>query len=117
MNVLLADDERSIAVTLADELEAAGHKVTTVDNGLDALEQAKSKRFDIVITDIRMPGLDGISLLRQVRALEPKPEVILITGHATIETAQEAIRQGAYDYVKKPFRNDEIVRRVGALGK
>ncbi len=85
-------------------------------DGLKALDELKSRRFDIVVTDIRMPGMDGISLLKEAKALDPAPEVIVITGHGTLETAVEAIRLGAYDYVRKPFRNEEIVRRIDALG-
>ncbi|MEE8104933.1 MAG: sigma-54 dependent transcriptional regulator [Planctomycetota bacterium] len=116
MDILLADDERTIAVTLRDDLEAAGHKVVVVADGLKALDTLKSRRFDVVVTDIRMPGMDGISLLKEAKAIEPAPEVIVITGHGTLETAVEAIRLGAYDYVRKPFRNEEIVRSVDALG-
>jgi DNA-binding NtrC family response regulator len=117
MDVLLADDERSIAVTLRDDLEEAGHTVTVVDDGLKALKEAQAHRFDVVITDIRMPGMDGLSLLKEIKSEEPSPEVIVITGHATIDTAVEAIRRGALEYVRKPFRNDEIVRIIETLGK
>ena len=117
MDVLLADDERSIAVTLRDDLEAAGHNVTVVDDGLKALKETQARRFDVVVTDIRMPGMDGLSLLKEIKSEEPSPEVIVITGHATIDTAVEAIRRGALEYVRKPFRNDEIVRIIETLGK
>ena len=115
MDILLADDERSIAVTLRDDLEAAEHDVTVVDDGLKALKETQARRFDVVITDIRMPGMDGLSLLKEIKSEEPSPEVIVITGHATIDTAVEAIRLGALEYVRKPFRNDEIVRIVSRL--
>jgi len=115
MDVLLADDERSIAITLRDDLEEAGHNVTVVADGRKAYEELRSRRFDLLITDIRMPGLDGISLLEQAKATDPTLDVIMITGHATIETAVKAIRYGAYDYVLKPFLNEDLLHRVAAL--
>jgi len=115
MDVLLADDERSIAITLRDDLEEAGHKVTVVADGRKAYEELRSRRFELLITDIRMPGMDGISLLKEAKAHDPALEVIMITGHGTIETAVEAIRHGAYDYVLKPFLNEDLLRKVTAL--
>ncbi len=115
MNVLLAEDERSIAVTLRHALEEAGHKVHSVADGREALRELQARSFDLLITDIRMPGMDGISLLKEARTLDPAPHVIVITGHGTIETAVEAIRHGAYDYVLKPFLNEDLVRKVATL--
>jgi DNA-binding NtrC family response regulator len=117
MNVLLADDEKSIAVTLRDELQGAGHKVTVVGDGREALAALQAQPYDLLITDIRMPGMDGIRLLKAAKALDPAPEVILITGHGTIESAVEALQHGAYDYVQKPFLNEELLRRVGTLAE
>jgi len=117
MDVLLADDERSIAVTLRDDLEEAGHEVTVVPDGKEAHEKLRERRFDLLITDIRMPGMDGISLLKAAKDLDGSMEVIVITGHGTIESAVEAIRHGAYDYVLKPFLNEDILRRVATLAE
>ncbi|MHC4848410.1 MAG: sigma-54-dependent transcriptional regulator [Planctomycetota bacterium] len=117
MNILLADDERTIAITLRDELVDAGHEVTVVYDGDSAAEELGKRRFDVLITDIRMPGRDGIELLKLARAQDPNIEVVVITGQATIETAVEAIRHGAFDYVRKPFMNDEIVRLVANLAR
>jgi DNA-binding NtrC family response regulator len=117
MNVLLADDERSIAVTLGDALTDAGHKVTVVADGREALRELQQRPFDLLVTDIRMPGMDGITLLKEAKQLDPAPQVIVITGHGTIDSAVEAIRHGAYDYVQKPFLNEELLRRVGTLAE
>ncbi|MHC4548146.1 MAG: sigma-54-dependent transcriptional regulator [Planctomycetota bacterium] len=117
MNVLLADDERSIAITLRDDLVEAGHKVTVVSDGTAAHRELQSRRFDLLITDIRMPGMDGISLLKSAKGIDPALEVVVITGHGTIESAVEAIRHGAYDYVLKPFLNEDILRRVATLSE
>jgi len=115
MQILLADDERSIAVTLGDSLKDAGHSVELVDNGNTALDRLRRQRYDLLITDIRMPGKDGIELLKAAKGLGADIEVIVITGHGTIPTAVEAIRHGAYDYVLKPFSVRELSARVKAL--
>ncbi|MDH3591318.1 MAG: sigma-54 dependent transcriptional regulator [Planctomycetota bacterium] len=117
MRILLADDERSIAVTLRDDLEEAGHEVVTSHDGRQAYSELHKARFDLLITDIRMPGMDGIELLKAAKETAAEMEVIVITGHGTIETAVEAIRHGAYDYVLKPFFNDDITRRVKTLAE
>jgi two-component system response regulator AtoC len=117
MNVLLADDEKSIAITLRDDLTDAGHKVTVVGDGREALRELQARPYDLLITDIRMPGMDGITLLKEAKALDPAPQVIVITGHGTIDSAVEAIRHGAYDYVLKPFLNEDLLRRVGTLAE
>ena len=117
MNVLLADDERTIAITLRDALTDAGHDVKVVHDGDAAASELENSRFDVLITDIRMPGRDGIELLKLARATDPAIQVIVITGQASIETAVEAIRYGAADYVRKPFLNDEIVRLIANLAR
>ncbi|MCZ6574279.1 MAG: sigma-54-dependent transcriptional regulator [Planctomycetota bacterium] len=117
MQILLADDERSIAVTLGDSLKDAGHSVELVDNGNTALDRLRRQRYDLLITDIRMPGKDGIELLKAAKGLGADIEVIVITGHGTIPTAVEAIRHGAYDYVLKPFLNEDLVARVRTLAE
>jgi DNA-binding NtrC family response regulator len=117
MNVLLADDEHTIAITLRDDLEEAGHDVVVAEDGKKAERELQGRHFDLLITDIRMPGMDGISLLKAAKGIDGNIEVIVITGHGTIETAVEAIRHGAYDYVLKPFLNEDILRRVSTLSE
>ena len=109
MRVLLADDERSIAITLADDLKRSGHKVRVASDGLAARAALGEEGFDALVTDINMPGLNGLQLLEAARALPCPPEVVVITGYATIESAVEAIRKGAFDYIRKPFENEEIL--------
>jgi len=109
MDIMLADDEKAIAVTLGDDLELAGHRVTVVSDGLAAREQLKTHRFDVLISDIKMPGLTGMELLKITKEKHPETEVIMITGYGTIESAVEAMKSGAFEYILKPFYNEEML--------
>ncbi|KAF0245299.1 MAG: Fis family transcriptional [Planctomycetota bacterium] len=109
MKVLLAEDEKSIALTLGDELEAAGHEVLHKADGLAALDSALNGEFDVVISDIRMPHLDGEQLLARVKEVKPDLPVVLMTGFGTMESVIKAMRLGAYDYLQKPFDTREAV--------
>jgi DNA-binding NtrC family response regulator len=110
LNVLLADDEKAIAITLGDALRGAGHAVTVVHDGSAAAAAVQDQVFDVVVSDVRMPGLDGMTVLRRAKARDPRTEVILVTGFATVESAVEAMKAGAFHYVQKPFYNEDIVR-------
>ena len=109
MKVLLADDEKAIAVTLGDALREAGHAVTVVNDGTTAVEALDDGPFDVVVSDVRMPGMDGMAVLGRAKARSPRTEVILITGFGTVESAVEAMKAGAFHYVQKPFYNETIV--------
>jgi DNA-binding NtrC family response regulator len=109
LRILLADDERAIAITLRDDLERAGHKVSVARDGTEARAALADAPFDVLITDIRMPGASGIELLQEVKRVRPETEVVIITGYGTIESAVDATRKGAFDYVLKPFDNDQIL--------
>jgi DNA-binding NtrC family response regulator len=109
MDVLIADDEELIVVPLKDDLEAAGHKVRTVSDGRQALELVREIGFDCLITDINMPGMTGIELLRAAKDHQASLDVLVITGYGTVESAVEAMKLGAYDYILKPFLNEEVV--------
>ena len=115
MRVLLAEDEVTIFVTLRDALEEAGHEVVGAVDTRTALDALEGEAPDVVVTDVRMPGAGGLAVLRRSIELVPARAVILMTGHATIDDAVEAMRLGAVDYVQKPFRNEEIVRRIATL--
>jgi len=117
IDVLLADDEPSIRLTLGDALRAEGYRVSTVADGQQALALVTSQVFDVVITDIRMPKADGLSVLRKVRAESPTTDVILITAHAEVEDAVTALKEGAADYLTKPFELDEMTVRVQRLAE
>ncbi|MHC4607641.1 MAG: sigma-54-dependent transcriptional regulator [Planctomycetota bacterium] len=117
MRILLADDEKSIAVTLGDALRGAGHDVTVVGNGTAACDAVRRDRFDCVITDIRMPGRDGLEVFRQAKSVSPATKVILITAYANIEECVSAIREGAEDYIQKPFYNDDVIAKLDRVRK
>ncbi|TMH83863.1 MAG: sigma-54-dependent Fis family transcriptional regulator [Betaproteobacteria bacterium] len=116
-SILVVDDERAIQDTLAWCLRTDGHEVRTAGSGEEALAIMADQGFDLIISDIIMPGLSGVDLLRKARALQPRTPVVLITAFATVETAVEALREGASDYVMKPLKFDDLRHRVqGLLG-
>ncbi|MBI5364079.1 MAG: sigma-54-dependent Fis family transcriptional regulator [Planctomycetes bacterium] len=117
MRVLLAEDEVTIAVTLKDELESRGHVVLHAADTKTALELLEKEAPECVITDIRMPGAGGMALLARSVELEPARPVVVMTGYATIDQAVEAMRQGAANYVQKPFRNESIASMVDTFAK
>jgi signal transduction histidine kinase/DNA-binding response OmpR family regulator len=111
-NVLLVDDERSIRVTLKAFLEEDEHGVDTAEEAEEALSVLQSKPVDVVVTDIILPGISGVDLLRRIRKMSPHVQVIMMTGEPTLETASEALRLGAVDYLQKPVGKYEIVKAV-----
>jgi DNA-binding NtrC family response regulator len=115
MKILLADDEKTIAVTLGDALRGAGHAVTVVPDGEQALQAVRSDSFDCVITDIRLPKADGLKVLQGAKEAQPGCKVILITAYASVEAAVSAVKDGAEDYIQKPFFNDDVVARLKKL--
>src|SRR5205814_2833307 len=106
--VLVVDDERSIRELLAVMLKQAGHDVTLAEGGEQAVEVLKSESFDLVITDLRMRKVDGLAVLRATKEHAPHTVVLVVTAFASTETAVEAMKLGAYDYITKPFKLDEI---------
>ncbi len=118
INIFLAEDERILRVTLADELRDAGYKVTEFAEGRGVVQKLTEETPDLLITDIRMPGMDGLQLLEKVKQLSPDTIVVVMTAYASVETAIQALKLGAYDYLSKPFRNEEILhltQRVAEL--
>ncbi|MBI4562037.1 MAG: sigma-54-dependent Fis family transcriptional regulator, partial [Candidatus Rokubacteria bacterium] len=106
--ILVADNERSMRELLAITLKRDGYDVSLADGGEAAIEAVRRESFDLVITDMRMPKVDGIQVLRAVKDLAPDTAVIMITAFSSTETAVEAMKLGAYDYITKPFKLDEI---------
>lgn len=107
--ILLIEDDSQLAVNLRQVLEDGGLAVTHCARGDDGLRRAESAAFDVVLTDLRLPGLGGLDLVRQLHETQPRLPVVLMTAHGTIETAIEATKLGAYDYLQKPFEMEELL--------
>jgi len=108
VKILVVDDEKSMREFLEIMLEKEGYEVSCAENGEEALEVIRNKRFDLVITDIRMQPIDGLEVLKQSKAISPGTAVIIISAYASAETAVVAMKEGAYDYLPKPFKIDEM---------
>jgi two-component system response regulator HydG len=110
--ILIVDDVRNMRATLAMILRALGHEVDEAPDGEKAIEMAAAQGYDLVITDLRMGARDGLDVLRRVKEAHPLTEVIVMTAFGSIESAVEAMRLGAYDYIQKPFSEDELAVKV-----
>ncbi len=118
--ILIVDDEARILMLLQSLLKANGYEALTAKDGHEALNLVKKEQFDLVITDLRMTPMDGMTLFREIKALYPALPVILLTAYASVETAIEAMKSGAFDYLTKPFKVDEMlatIRRAEELSK
>ena len=112
--VLLVDDEVPFVETMTKRLEKRDLNVKTAFSGREALEVLdKNRNTDVVILDVKMPGMDGIETLGEMKRAHPLTEVIMLTGHGTIESAIDGMKQGAYDYLLKPCDIDQLMRKVG----
>ena len=105
--ILIVDDDKTLLSALKTVLDHENH-VTICNDGNKAIELCKNEKFDLIITDLMMPGASGLEVLTESRKMDPDILVVLITGFASLETAVQAIREGAYDYITKPFKLDEI---------
>jgi len=108
LKILIVDDDKNLLSVLKTILAEEDNDVTTSSDGGTAIDLLRKSKFDLVITDLMMPGTNGIEVLREAHKIDPDILVILITGFASLETAVQAIREGAYDYITKPFKLDEI---------
>jgi DNA-binding NtrC family response regulator len=106
--IIVIDDEEIVGKRLKPALEKHGDVVEIFDDSGKALERLKEQHFDIVITDIRMEGIDGLEVLEYVTNHSPKTKVIMITGYATVEVAREAMAKGAFDFIAKPFKPNDL---------
>ena len=111
-NILIIEDEKEIREGLVELLEDAGFLVDSAENGRQGLEKIGKKDFDIVVTDLIMPVVGGMEVLREVKRIKPQIRVVLITAFATIDNAVEAMKAGASDYITKPFRIDEVQTKI-----
>ena len=111
-NVLLIDDEEQFLKVLGERLETRGLKVNTVTNGEDALTLIDDKNYDAIILDLAMPGIDGIETLKLLKEKNPDLEIIMLTGHATVQKGIEAMKLGAEDFLEKPVELSVLLERI-----
>ena len=113
--VLVVDDEVDFLETLVNRLKKRKFEAEGVTSGEAALERLKEKPFDVVVLDMKMPGgIDGIETFREMRKIQPYAEVILLTGHASVETSIEGMKLGAFDYLLKPVKFEELLAKLAA---
>jgi len=117
LRILIVDDEAAIRDELEEALQEAGFETRTAPDGKAAAELALADSFDICLSDIRMPGLGGVELLQQLGALSPETAVLLMTAYAELETALDALRHGAVDYLLKPFKHEELLSKLGRIAE
>ena len=116
--ILLVDDEVVFTQNMSKLLANRGYRVTAVNSGDNAIKALEKEKFDVVVLDLKMPGMDGITTLKEIKKLDLFTETLILTGHGSIDTALEAIKLGAYDYLTKPCEIDELVAKIeGAWGK
>lgn len=110
--ILVVDDNKYIRFALSTLLDKSGFKVTAVGDGEKALKEVKLKKPDLVILDIRLPGMDGMQVLGEIKNIDGNIPVIMLTAHGNVKAAERAAKSGAYEFVNKPFDNEEIVELV-----
>jgi len=115
--VLLVDDEKDFVEVLAERLQNRGFDVRQAFNGQDAINLLNQQDADVVILDVLMPGKDGVQTLSEIKQLRPLTEVIMLTGHGTIETAIQGMKFGAYDYLMKPTDTEDLVTKINRACK
>ncbi len=115
--ILLVDDEVIFTRNMSRLLESRGYLVTVVNSGDEAIKALDQDKYDVMVLDMKMPGMDGITTLKEVRKLQLFTETLILTGHGAIDTALEAINLGAYDYLTKPCEVDELVEKIEDAGE
>lgn len=112
IKVLLVDDEKEFTDVLAERLETRDFEVAKAFSGDEALALLKGQNIDVVVLDVLMPGKDGLATLQEMKQMKPIVEVIMLTGHATVETAVEGMKIGAFDYLMKPTETKDLVEKL-----
>jgi DNA-binding response OmpR family regulator len=110
--VMIVDDEVDFLETMVKRLQARNIEVTGVESGYQALEVLDNRSPDVIILDVKMPGMDGIETLREIKKKKPLTEVIMLTGHASVESGIQGMQLGAFDYVMKPIALDELLEKM-----
>ncbi len=116
-NILVVDDLRSMRLTLGGILEDKGHNVVTVENGYQAIEAVRETHFDAIFMDIKMPGINGVQTFREVKKIDPKAVVIMMTAYSVEDLVKEALEEGAYTIIYKPFDIDKLITIIEELLK
>jgi len=111
--VLLVDDEEDFLETLSSRLELRGLKVSAVTSGEQAISEAKQQEYDAIVVDLSMPGIDGLETLKRIKADNPNAEIIMLTGHASVQSGVEAMKLGAGDFLQKPVELAELMDKIG----
>lgn len=112
INVLLVDDEKDFVESLAQRLELRGFNVSCAFDGTEAVEMIKEKEYDVIILDVKMPGKSGIETFHEIKEIKKISQIIMLTGHATVETAIEGMKMGAFDYLMKPTDTKELIEKI-----
>ncbi|MFH1764849.1 MAG: response regulator [Gemmatimonadota bacterium] len=115
--VLLVDDETVFADNMATLLKARGYRVKATYSGEAAIRELEENQYDVLVLDLKMPGLDGIATLKEIKKLELFIETLILTGHGAVDSALEAMKLGAYDYLTKPCEIDELVEKIQGAGQ
>jgi DNA-binding NtrC family response regulator len=117
IRVLLVDDEKEFVESLSERLELRLFEVKTCFNGDDAVNLLQQQDVDVIILDVLMPGKDGIATLTEIKKFKPLTQVIMLTGNATVETAINGMKLGAYDYLMKPTETEDLVNKINSAAK
>jgi DNA-binding NtrC family response regulator len=112
MKILIADDDKNLRKVLANELSEAGYEVAQADNGIKTIQLLEKDDYDVLLLDLNMPGMSGMEILKKIRDLDIPSEVVILTAYATVSTAVEAMKNGAYDYLTKPFQIQELITAI-----
>jgi len=112
ISLLLVDDEKDFIETLAERLQLRDFNVATALSGDEAIKLVEENEFDVIVLDVQMPGKDGVETLKEIKNIEQLSQVIMLTGHATVKTAIEGMKNGAFDYLMKPTDTDELIEMI-----
>lgn len=112
MRVLVVDDETDFLEMTVKRMKKKGIQIEGVPSGYEAVEKINNENFDVVLLDVKMPGMDGVEVLREIKRVKPLIEVIMLTGHASVESGIEGMKLGAFDYLMKPMELDKILETI-----
>ena len=112
IRVLLVDDEEELSLVLAERLVIRGFDAEGVTSSDEALKRINEKDFDVMVVDVKMPGIDGIELMKIIKQKKPNSQVILFTGHGSVKEGEDGINEGAFDYLIKPVKLEDLIKKI-----